>query len=489
MTNRLRPIMRRQQLTLRLNQWYPSLFSKTLLSRAADDISWCSISVWTSIHANVHGIISRNATQSQLQATTITTLIHYPNLQLQHGFIRVASALRRIGGDFDDDKGTGGKLRRKGKQRLSKASPWVGLLQPPTDSSSTTRQAHQELLSSIFFLGDRPELLIYAQAPPPPQITVSSTRQEDQSTGTAAPNSSKTAASAECSAWTTTNSQTKPQNLWKPLTEDRLSTPEPAWTIPSSDLYMPTNNWASALNEDSSELTPKDPGRPVIQKSIKVLHPGRDSSPNSNGRMPQTSVQIKSDDAIISSKLRHQATPLGEARPLSISKMKSAYYPKLIGTTGAMISYWIAEEWQDDIAEQCYGILVLVVQRQRFNIDAISHLNDTADHIGNILQGQSHPKTGKRYEGSDNMKGLWKYTSTVMATLQQIERSNGLSSQGIQINILIHVTNRFTLIVLSTLRRSDTENRSVLTDPEDQAKMEMETPHSSGVNSPPNAHT
>ncbi|GKD14416.1 hypothetical protein Tco_1198823 [Tanacetum coccineum] len=31
--------------------------------------------------------------------------------------------------------------------------------------------------------------------------------------------------------------------------------------------------------------------------------------------------------------------------------------------------------------------------------------------------------------------------------------------------------------------------RSVLTDPEDQAKMEMEIPRSSGVNSPPNAHT
>ncbi|GKB05534.1 hypothetical protein Tco_0833729 [Tanacetum coccineum] len=43
------------------------------------------------------------------------------------------------------------------------------------------------------------------------------------------------------------------------------------------------------------------------------------------------------------------------------------------------------------------------------------------------------------------------------------------------------VTNRFTLIVLSALRRSDTENR------QDQAK--METPRSSGVNSPPNAHT
>ncbi|GJT28591.1 hypothetical protein Tco_0908866 [Tanacetum coccineum] len=33
------------------------------------------------------------------------------------------------------------------------------------------------------------------------------------------------------------------------------------------------------------------------------------------------------------------------------------------------------------------------------------------------------------------------------------------------------------------------DHRSVLTDPEDQAKMEMETPRSSRVNSPPNAHT
>ncbi|GJS86998.1 hypothetical protein Tco_0769634 [Tanacetum coccineum] len=33
------------------------------------------------------------------------------------------------------------------------------------------------------------------------------------------------------------------------------------------------------------------------------------------------------------------------------------------------------------------------------------------------------------------------------------------------------------------------DHRSVLTDQEDQAKMEMETPRSSRVNSPPNAHS
>ncbi|GKE53631.1 hypothetical protein Tco_1488787, partial [Tanacetum coccineum] len=37
------------------------------------------------------------------------------------------------------------------------------------------------------------------------------------------------------------------QSWWKPITEDRPSTPEPAWSIPSSYLTVPMNNWASAL--------------------------------------------------------------------------------------------------------------------------------------------------------------------------------------------------------------------------------------------------
>ncbi|GJW08364.1 hypothetical protein Tco_1570787, partial [Tanacetum coccineum] len=121
----------------------------------------------------------------------------------------------------------------------------------------------------------------FAQAPPPPPPS-SSTHQGDQSTSTAAPSSSKTVASTEYSAWTTTDTRVKPssttitnglymddattadeqavssddevgrdhiptvnlrQSWWKPLTEDRPATPEPAWTIPSSDLTMPTNNW------------------------------------------------------------------------------------------------------------------------------------------------------------------------------------------------------------------------------------------------------
>ncbi|GKA28474.1 hypothetical protein Tco_0714642 [Tanacetum coccineum] len=114
--------------------------------------------------------------------------------------------------------------------------------------------------------------------PPPPP----STNQSDQSQSTTALSSSKRDASAEYTAWTTTDTRLKPcvssipeelhmddvttpdeqvhssgdedighdhipkmnlrQNWWKPLTKDRPATPEPTWSIPSSDLPIPVNN-------------------------------------------------------------------------------------------------------------------------------------------------------------------------------------------------------------------------------------------------------
>ncbi|GKF17167.1 hypothetical protein Tco_0062085, partial [Tanacetum coccineum] len=124
-----------------------------------------------------------------------------------------------------------------------------------------------------------------SQLPFPPPLP--STNQSDQFISTAAPSSSKIAASPEYIAWTTTDTRIKPsvlsireelhidddtthdeqvqssgdedkchdhipmvnlrQNCWKPLTEDKPATPEPAWSIPSSDLPILVNNWAFAL--------------------------------------------------------------------------------------------------------------------------------------------------------------------------------------------------------------------------------------------------
>nr|GEY36827.1 hypothetical protein [Tanacetum cinerariifolium] len=111
---------------------------------------------------------------------------------------------------------------------------------------------------------------------------------EGQSHGFIAPSSSKSAASAEYTAWTTSDTRFKqslssiPEDLhmdddsapdeqvhssddedirndhipkvnlmqdwWKSLSkEDTPATPEPTWSIPSSDLPVLINNWASAL--------------------------------------------------------------------------------------------------------------------------------------------------------------------------------------------------------------------------------------------------
>nr|GEZ69696.1 hypothetical protein [Tanacetum cinerariifolium] len=161
-----------------------------------------------------------------------------------------------------------------------------------------------------------------------------------QSHGFAAPSSSNTAASAEYKAWTTTNTRLRPsvslnpkdlqmnndmapnaqahssdyedirnthipkmnlrQDWWKPLEENRPATPEPVWSISSSDVPFPKNNWASTLTsnyspplEDSllvqtgdmamfmdyfckrqgiTKLKPSDLEGPVFE-IIKVFHP------------------------------------------------------------------------------------------------------------------------------------------------------------------------------------------------------------------------
>nr|GEW64746.1 hypothetical protein [Tanacetum cinerariifolium] len=116
------------------------------------------------------------------------------------------------------------------------------------------------------------------QPPPPPH------QQEGQSHGFTAPSSLKTDATAEYTAWTT-YTRLRPsvssipkvlhmdddmapdaqvhlsddedignahipkinlqQNWWKLFEEDKPATPEPVWSIPSYDLPVPMNNWAS----------------------------------------------------------------------------------------------------------------------------------------------------------------------------------------------------------------------------------------------------
>ncbi|GJT69733.1 retrovirus-related pol polyprotein from transposon TNT 1-94 [Tanacetum coccineum] len=179
-------------------------------------------------------------------------------------------------------------------------------------------------------------------SPPPPPLP--------PSTSTAALSSSKTAASAEYSAWTTTDTRIKPSittipddlymSCGKPLTEDR-----PA----STDCFGPSRHLI-AYNVSKPLPLGGEPGHITIQsdfffnKDLEYLRYGR--------------------------KIGRPA--------LSISKMKAAFYPdvglglnKLGQLWGVPDQFWIEEECKYDIAAM-YGISHWWFQRQRFYIDRFS---------------------------------------------------------------------------------------------------------------------
>ncbi|GJR44987.1 hypothetical protein Tco_1313090 [Tanacetum coccineum] len=206
--------------------------------------------------------------------------------------------------DFDDELRLRRKLRYEIGSKISpKPSPWVASFS--THLLLHHRQAHQEL-SGIT------GALIAQAPPPPPPVLITLVRNISQQ-GTAATKFLRLYMDEDTTADVQVLSSDDEvgrdhvptvnlrQSWWKPLTEDRPSTPEPAWTIPSSDLSMPTNNWASALKSTYappsgrnryflkpgglcdiyglvlkqrgiSELTPKDLEGPTFE-IVKVFHP------------------------------------------------------------------------------------------------------------------------------------------------------------------------------------------------------------------------
>ncbi|GJR57703.1 hypothetical protein Tco_1499865 [Tanacetum coccineum] len=180
------------------------------------------------------------------------------------------SIIRDESEQFDADKSEE-RTKKKSKQDSPKTPPG---LPPPPPSSASGASGPTGTSDST-------------QDPPPPPLS-STTNRGDQSHSFAAPSSSKTDASTAYTAWTTTTSRLKPaassvpedvlmheesdfeaqdmgsddedsgsrhipkvslnQEWFKPLfEEERPVTPEPAWSIPSSILPVPNNNWASAI--------------------------------------------------------------------------------------------------------------------------------------------------------------------------------------------------------------------------------------------------
>nr|GEW40565.1 hypothetical protein [Tanacetum cinerariifolium] len=197
------------------------------------------------------------------------------------------------------------------------------------------------------------------QVPPPPPPPPS-TNQEGQSKGSATPSSLKTAASAEYQAWTKTDTRLRPHwecpyskgelatRLWKPLEEERPATSEPAWSISSSDVPVPKNNWASAL---ASTYSPPPEDSLLAQTGDIAMFMDWFSWTNQSSDLEYLRYGSK-----------------GSRHALLISKMKAAYYPDIGLEQMVPDQMWIKEECKYDIAAM-YGISHWWFQRHRFYID------------------------------------------------------------------------------------------------------------------------
>ncbi|GKE08288.1 hypothetical protein Tco_1411839 [Tanacetum coccineum] len=192
------------------------------------------------------------------------------------------------------------------------------------------------------------------------------------------------------------------QDWWKPLPEeDRPATPEPAWSIPSSDLPVPMNNWASALastyapppesllaqtgdmaifmdwfykKQGITELTQKDLEGPAFE-IVKVFHPNvihlqyqmeechklftdqvddaiirhNVSKPLPLGGQPrQVTIQA---DFFFNKDLEYlRYGSKGGRHALSILKMKALFYPNVGLEQMVPNQMWIEEECKYNIA-------------------------------------------------------------------------------------------------------------------------------------------
>ncbi|GJR50953.1 hypothetical protein Tco_1401474 [Tanacetum coccineum] len=177
------------------------------------------------------------------------------------------------------------------------------------------------------------------------------------------------------------------QEWFKPLSEEeRPATPEPAWSIPSSSLPVPNNNWASAIassfvsppknsllsqtgdigvfidwfceKKGITELTLEHLEGPAYEV-VKAFHPDV---------MIQTEFFFNKDLEYL--RFAHK----GDRLALSITKMKAASYPDAGLEQMVPNQMWAEEDYMYDISAS-YGISYWWFKRQQFYIER--HSADT----------------------------------------------------------------------------------------------------------------
>ncbi|GJU64257.1 hypothetical protein Tco_1246092 [Tanacetum coccineum] len=156
------------------------------------------------------------------------------------------------------------------------------------------------------------------------------------------------------------------QEWFKPLSaKERHSTPEPAWSIPSSSLPVPNNNWASAIASsfvsllENSLLSQTGPAYEVV----KAFHPD----------VIHLQFQMEECHKLLTNQV-DEGLLRGDRLALSIIKMKAASYPNVGLEQMVPDQMWAEEEYMYDISTS-YGISHWWFKRQQFYIDR--HSADT----------------------------------------------------------------------------------------------------------------
>nr|GEY71651.1 hypothetical protein [Tanacetum cinerariifolium] len=258
--------------------------------------------------------------------------------------------------------------------------------------------------------------------PPPPPPT--STNQDSPSKGSAAPSLAKTAATTKHQAWSTPDVMLKPLVSLTPEDLDvdeamgldeqaqlsdeedigsahiptRPTTPKPAWSIRSSDVPIPTNNWASTL---ASNYSPPPEDSLLVQtgdittfmdwfhkrRGLTELKPQDLEGPAYDIVKAQRQQTTATGGSTWSShnpiRLLLQQRSGISSSTLSISKMKATYYPDAGLEQMVPYQFWIEEECKYDIAAM-YGISHWWFQRQRFYIDRHTSKGDR-DYMKKIV--------------------------------------------------------------------------------------------------------
>ncbi|GJX33256.1 hypothetical protein Tco_0243111 [Tanacetum coccineum] len=365
---------------------------------------------------------------------------------------------------FDADKAEE-RTKKKSKQDSPKTPPGLPPPPPPPPPPSGAPGASGPT-----------KTFDSAQDPPPPPPS-STTNRGDQSYSFAAPGSSKTAASTTYTAWTMTTSRLTPaassvledvlmheesdfeaqdlgsddkdsgsrhipkvslnQEWFKPLSEkERPANPEPAWSIPSSSLPVPNNNWASALassfvpppenslllqtgdirvfidwfckKQGIIELTPEHLEGPALDEGLLRYNVSKQLPLGG----PPGQVMIQTEFFFNKDLEYLRFGHKGDRVALSITKMKAASYPDVGLEQMVPDQMWAEEEYMYEILAS-YVISYWWFKRQQFYIDRHSadtnrraivrtHMRILSDIIIEVfsLYGSPEPPTAQRPEDS-----------------------------------------------------------------------------------------